>query len=86
MTEFIKPQTPTETIQIGFPDQKVSRRAGRLTFAGFLHRHRFGQWLASVAASTQQQESHSDVGMDPENCGEPFVGGWRFARASRQQA
>ena len=48
MTEFIKLRTPTETIQIGFTDQKVSGRAGLLTFAGFLHWHRFGQLLANV--------------------------------------
>ncbi len=48
MTEFIKLQTPQQSIQIGFPDQKVSGRAGLLTFAGFLHWHRFAQLLARV--------------------------------------
>lgn len=48
MTEFIKLQTPEQTIQIGFTDQKVSGRAGLLTFAGFLHWHRFGHLLAQV--------------------------------------
>jgi hypothetical protein len=48
VTEFIKLKTPQETIQIGFTDQKVSGRAGLLTFAGFLHWHRFGALLASV--------------------------------------
>jgi hypothetical protein len=48
VTEFIKLKTPQETIQIGFTDQKVSGRAGLLTFAGFLHWHRFGQLLAGV--------------------------------------
>lgn len=48
MTEFIKLQTPEETIQIGFTDQKVSGRAGLLTFAGFLHWHQFSQLLAKV--------------------------------------
>jgi hypothetical protein len=43
VTEFIKLQTPDETIQIGFTDQKVSGRAGLLTFARFLHWHRFGE-------------------------------------------
>ena len=36
VTEFIKLKTPQETIQIGFTDQKVSGRAGLLTFAGYL--------------------------------------------------
>jgi hypothetical protein len=48
VTEFIKLKTAEETIQIGFTDQKVSGRAGLLTFAGFLHWHRFGQLLAKV--------------------------------------
>jgi Transposase DDE domain group 1 len=48
VTEFIKLKTPEQTIQIGFTDQKVSGRAGLLTFAGFLHWHRFGRLLARV--------------------------------------
>ena len=48
VTEFIKLKTPRETIQIGFTDQKVSGRAGLLTFAGFLHWHRVSQLLAKV--------------------------------------
>ncbi len=48
VTEFIKLKTPQETIQIGFTDQKVSGRAGLLTFAGFLHWHRFSRLLAQV--------------------------------------
>jgi hypothetical protein len=49
VTEFIELKTPSETIQIGFTDQKVSGHAGLLSFAGFLHWHQFGkllsQWL-----------------------------------------
>jgi hypothetical protein len=48
VTEFIRLKTPQETIQIGFTDQKVSGRADLLTFAGFLHWHRFGELLAKV--------------------------------------
>ena len=48
VTDFIKLQTPDQTIQIGFTDQKVSGRAGLLTFAGFLHWHRLGALLARV--------------------------------------
>ncbi|MEI7732005.1 MAG: transposase [Verrucomicrobiota bacterium] len=48
MTEFIKLKTSQETIQIGFTDQKVSGRAGLLTFAGFLQWHRYGELLAKV--------------------------------------
>lgn len=48
LTEFIKLKTCQETIQIGCTDQKVSGRAGLLTFAGFLHWHRFGEVLSKV--------------------------------------
>src|SRR5260370_24552844 len=55
VTEFIKLQTPDETIQIGFTDQKVSGRAGLLTFASFLHWHRFGELLAGVLPRVKQR-------------------------------
>jgi hypothetical protein len=48
VTEFIKLKTSQETIQIGFTDQKVSGRAGLLTFAGFLHWHSLGDLLAKL--------------------------------------
>src|SRR5215472_902443 len=46
VTDFIKLQTGTETIQIGFTDQKVSGHAGLASFAGFLHWHRLGERLS----------------------------------------
>jgi len=48
VTGFIKLPTPDQSIQIGFTDQKVSGRAGLLSFAGFLHWHRLGALLARV--------------------------------------
>jgi hypothetical protein len=48
VTEFIKLKTPVETIQIGFTEQKVSGRAGLLTFANFLHWHHFEELLTKV--------------------------------------
>lgn len=51
VTEFIRLESADETIQIGFTDQKISGRAGLLTFAGFLHWHRFGDLLAEVIPS-----------------------------------
>ena len=48
VTAFLNLQTPDQAIQIGFTDQKVSGRAGLLTFAGFLHWHRLGALLARV--------------------------------------
>jgi len=55
VTEFIKLQTPNESIQIGFTEQKVSGRAGLLTFAGFLHWHRFGELRARVLPQFKQR-------------------------------
>jgi hypothetical protein len=55
VTEFIKLQTHDETIQIGFTRQKVSGRAGLLTFASFLHWHRFGELLAEVLPDFKQR-------------------------------
>lgn len=46
MTEFIELKTFTESIQIGFTDQKVSGHAGLLSFACFLHWHQFGKLLS----------------------------------------
>ena len=55
VTEFIKLQTPDETIQIGFTDQRVSGRAGLLTFASYLHWQRFGDLLARVLPSFKKR-------------------------------
>src|SRR5260370_26369662 len=71
VTEFIKLQTPDETIQIGFTDQKVSGRAGLLTFAGFLHWHRFGELLARVLPRFKQRRR----GYQPFEYGLGFVAG-----------
>src|SRR5260370_19789322 len=72
VTEFIKLQTPDETIQIGFTAQKVSGRAGRLTFAEFLHWHRFGELLARVlpgsssdAVATSESLTNDPPGSTP---------------------
>ena len=48
VTQFIRLNTGSETIRIGFTDQKVSGHAGLSTFAGFLHWHRLGELLARV--------------------------------------
>ena len=55
VTEFIPLHTPDETIHIGFTDQKISGRAGLLTFAGFLHWHRLGERLAGVLPNFKQR-------------------------------
>lgn len=48
VTEFIKLQTPTKTIQIGFTNQRVSPRAGLAAFIGFWHWHRLTDLLGRV--------------------------------------
>ncbi len=45
VTEFIKLQSSSGVIQIGFTDQQVSGRAGLVTLAGFLSWHRFRERL-----------------------------------------
>src|SRR2546426_3026438 len=71
VTEFIKLQTPDDTIQIGFTDQKVSGRAGLLTFASFLHWHRFGDLLARVLPRFKQRRR----GYQPFEYGLGFLAG-----------
>lgn len=56
MTDFIKLQTPEQSIQIGFTNQKVSGRAGLLTFAGFLHWHRLLDLLGRVLPHQRTSE------------------------------
>jgi hypothetical protein len=55
-TEFIQLQTPEQTTRIGFTDQKVSGRAGPLTFARFLHWQRFRELLAKVLPHLRKVE------------------------------
>jgi Transposase DDE domain group 1 len=65
VTGFIKLPNGEETIQIGFTDQKVSGRAGLLTFAGFLHWHRFGERLAKLlpACTSNNQIPLADLAL-----------------------
>ena len=71
VTDFIKLQTPDETLHIGFTDQKVSGRAGLLTFAGFLHWHRVGDLLARVLPAFKLRRR----GYQPFEYGLGFVAG-----------
>lgn len=48
VTEFIKVKTPTESIRIGFTDQKVSGHAGLSTFTSFLVWQRVGDLLGKL--------------------------------------
>jgi hypothetical protein len=48
VTQFIKLQTPTEAIQIGFTNQRISPRAGLGALIGFWHWHRLTQVLEKI--------------------------------------
>ena len=71
VAEFIKLKTPEETIQIGFTDQKVSGRAGMLTFAGFLHWHRLDELLDKVMPRFKKRKR----GFEPGHYATSFVAG-----------
>lgn len=71
VTGFIKLKNPSGAIQIGFTDQQVSGRAGLVTFAGFLHWHRLGQWLSQwlpFGPGSNSALAPSDIAM-------AFIGG-----------
>jgi hypothetical protein len=55
VTDFIKLQTGSQAIQIGFTNQRVSAHAGLATFAGFLHWHRLGKLLADCLPQRPQR-------------------------------
>lgn len=71
VTEFIKLRTPKQTIQIGFTDQKVSPRAGLITFAGFLHWIGFGRLLCRCLP----QKPVSNNALPPVDIALGFVAG-----------
>jgi len=71
VTEFIRLETADETIQIGFTDQKISGRAGLLTFAGFLQWHRFGDLLAKTIPAFKKRKR----GFEPFEFALAFVTG-----------
>lgn len=48
VTEFIKVQTETESIKIGFTEQKISPHAGLSAFASYLHWQRFKSVLTGA--------------------------------------
>lgn len=71
VTEFIKLKTGAETIQIGFTDQKVSGRAGLLTFTGFLQWHR----LKALFKSLLPHRRTSPNALPAEDLGLSFCAG-----------
>lgn len=52
--DFIEVESGSESIRIGFSDQKISGRAGLTTFCAFLGWHHFSELLASVLPKRQE--------------------------------
>ncbi len=71
VAEFIKLKNPSEAIQIGFTNQRVSGRAGLVTFASFLHWHRFGQLLGKWLPFRPR----SNYALAPADIGLSFIAG-----------
>ena len=71
VTEFIKLQSPSGVMQIGFTDQQVSGRAGLVTFIGFLRWHRFGQQLLNWLP----HRPRSNHALSPADIGLSFISG-----------
>ena len=53
--DFIEVASGSESIRIGFTDQKISGRAGLSTFCGFLGWHRFGELLARLLPERERK-------------------------------
>ena len=53
--EFINVPTGSESIRIGFTDQKISGRAGISTFSAFMGWHRFGKLLSKLLPDRQSK-------------------------------
>ena len=72
--EFIEVANGSESIRIGFTDQKVSGRAGLSTFCGFLGWHRFGALLALLLPGRQRRANASRGGRPPQPAHEIALG------------
>jgi hypothetical protein len=72
--EFIEVSTGSESIRIGFTDQKISGRAGLSSFCGFLSWHRFGQLLAELLPARQAKGKASRGGRPPQPTHEIALG------------
>ena len=71
VTEFINVKTPTESIRIGFTEQKASGHAGLSTFTSFLLWHRLGDVFERILP----HRPTSPNAMRPEDLAMGFVTG-----------
>lgn len=72
--EFIEVGNGSESIRIGFSDQKISGRAGLSTFCGFLGWHRFGDLLARLLPQRQAKAEAGRGGRPPQPSHEIALG------------
>ena len=72
--DFIEVSGGSESIRIGFTDQKISGRAGLSTFCGFLGWHRFGDLLAGVLPERQAKANAGRGGRPPQPSHEIALG------------
>jgi hypothetical protein len=72
--EFIEVSGASESIRIGFTDQKISGRAGLSAFCGFLGWHRFGELLAGVLPQRRARANLEKGGRPPQPSHEIALG------------
>jgi hypothetical protein len=72
--DFIEVSTGSESIRIGFTDQKISGRARLSTFCGFLGWHRFGELLARLLPPRHLRARAGHGGRPPQPSHEIALG------------
>jgi len=72
--DFIEVASGSESIRIGFTDQKISGRAGLSTFCGFLGWHRFGELLARLLPERERKAKAGFGGRPPQPSHEIALG------------
>ena len=73
--EWIEVPTPTESIRVGFTDQKVSGRAGLASFAGFMHWHGLSGLLNRALPERSVQRRCGRKALAMEDLAMGFVAG-----------
>lgn len=72
--EFITVPNGSESIRIGFTDQKISGRAGVSTFCGYLGWHRFGELLSKLLPDRQAKAKAGQGGKPAQSSHEIALG------------
>jgi hypothetical protein len=72
--DFIELSTGSESIRIGFTEQKISGRAGISTFCGFLGWHRFGELLAKLLPQREAKAAAGRGGRPAQPASEIALG------------